>query len=293
MGVHQYIGARYVPKFFDNAGSTDWISGISYEPLTIVTYLNDSFTSKKPVPASVGAPNLNPDYWALTGAFNAQLSQVSSDVTQLTADLNGQIIVIDSAFDEVDPNNSKMARKIISGASFQALGITSQNSVILGVNAYNSMSSSWWSNDLYPGQYNHIKKIGATIASDTYAAGQTKDKILSNVANTWDIVGCRVTWNQVNVLNVVPIVKSPGTLYINITNTYTSSITDEGYVEVYYIDRTAEVFAQAMLPTIGAKLRVDGNGDTYLQVLSNLRTQYDVGDQFRIAILKYDNVISL
>ena len=43
----QYIGARYVPKFFDNNGSTEWVKGIGYEPLTIVTYLNNSFTSKK------------------------------------------------------------------------------------------------------------------------------------------------------------------------------------------------------------------------------------------------------
>lgn len=38
----QYIGARYVPKFFDDGkGSSEWISGLSYEPLTVVTHLGN------------------------------------------------------------------------------------------------------------------------------------------------------------------------------------------------------------------------------------------------------------
>lgn len=86
MAVTQYIGARYVPIFFTNPddNSNDWKSGIVYDPLTIVTYLNQSYTSKIPVPASVGNPADNPQYWVLTGAYNAQVEQYRQEVEDLS-----------------------------------------------------------------------------------------------------------------------------------------------------------------------------------------------------------------
>lgn len=74
----QYIGARYVPKFFENPNTTDsaWLAGVAYEALTIVTYAGNSYTSKKPVPAGIGAPNANPDYWVATGLFNQQIESL-------------------------------------------------------------------------------------------------------------------------------------------------------------------------------------------------------------------------
>lgn len=82
--ITQYIGARYVPKFFENSdGDAEWRSGVIYEPLTIVVYNSNSYTSKKPVPASVGNPSDNPDYWAPTGVYNSQVQQLSDDVDAL------------------------------------------------------------------------------------------------------------------------------------------------------------------------------------------------------------------
>ena len=78
MATTQYIGARYVPVVYG-----EWASGVQYEPLTIVTYLNQSYTSKKPVPATVGNPADNGTYWALTGAYNAQMAQLSQEVQDL------------------------------------------------------------------------------------------------------------------------------------------------------------------------------------------------------------------
>lgn len=80
----QYIGARYVPKFFQGVnGSPEWVAGLAYEPLTIVTYLGNSFTSKVPVPAGVGNPADNPVYWVNTGNYNAQVGSISNDVKEL------------------------------------------------------------------------------------------------------------------------------------------------------------------------------------------------------------------
>lgn len=82
MATTQYIGARYVPLFFTNPddNSNNWKSGVAYDPLTVVTDLNQSYTSKIPVPASVGRPSENPAYWILTGAYNNQVEQYRQEV---------------------------------------------------------------------------------------------------------------------------------------------------------------------------------------------------------------------
>lgn len=71
----QYIGARYVPKFYEGSNGNEWDVNVPYEPFTIVTYLGNSYTSKVPVPANVGAPNLNPTYWVLTSNYSAQIEE--------------------------------------------------------------------------------------------------------------------------------------------------------------------------------------------------------------------------
>ena len=73
MSTRQFIGARYVPKFFDWNGSAEWRTGVAYEALTIVTRNGNSYTSKIPVPSNIGAPESNPEYWVSTGIFNDQL----------------------------------------------------------------------------------------------------------------------------------------------------------------------------------------------------------------------------
>lgn len=78
MAVKQYIGARYVPILFG-----EWDSKIPYSPLTIVMYKNNSYTSKKYVPAGIDIGNT--EYWALTGNFNGAVSENSSNIADLTA----------------------------------------------------------------------------------------------------------------------------------------------------------------------------------------------------------------
>lgn len=75
-----YIGARYVPKFSDTPGS-EWDNSIQYEPLTIVLYQGNSYTSKTFVPTGVDITN--DTYWAPTGNFNAQLAGYIKEVKLL------------------------------------------------------------------------------------------------------------------------------------------------------------------------------------------------------------------
>lgn len=83
----QYIGARYVPKFYENSqdpSSMEWESGVGYEPLTVVTYQDDTYTSKIPVPSTVGNPADNPNYWAKTGNYNAAIESLQQEVSNIT-----------------------------------------------------------------------------------------------------------------------------------------------------------------------------------------------------------------
>ena len=72
MAIRNYVGARYVPKFAD---PVEWQVNTSYEAMVIVTYNNASYTSKVPVPPTVGNPAENSKYWALTGNYNAQVEE--------------------------------------------------------------------------------------------------------------------------------------------------------------------------------------------------------------------------
>lgn len=75
MAVTQYIGARYVPMF---AEPLDWDNTKAYEPLTIVYYLGNSYTSRQSVPAEIDIANT--EFWALTGNYNAQIEAYRKEV---------------------------------------------------------------------------------------------------------------------------------------------------------------------------------------------------------------------
>lgn len=79
MSVRQYIGARYVP-IFGRVGeeSAEWDNSAPYEPLTVVLYQGNSYTSRQYVP--VGIPITDTAYWAQTGNFNSQVEAYRAEV---------------------------------------------------------------------------------------------------------------------------------------------------------------------------------------------------------------------
>ncbi len=77
MATTQYIGARYVPLF---AEPLDWNNTTAYEPLTIVYYAGNSYTSRQAVPKGIDITNEK--YWALTGNYNAQIEQYRKEVQE-------------------------------------------------------------------------------------------------------------------------------------------------------------------------------------------------------------------
>lgn len=79
VGTRQYIGARYVPIFGRRGeDSIQWDNTAPYEPLTIVLYQGDSYTSRQYVPEGVDITNEL--FWALTGNYNAQIEAYRREV---------------------------------------------------------------------------------------------------------------------------------------------------------------------------------------------------------------------
>ena len=79
VGTRQYIGARYVPIFGRKGEeSIEWDNSAPYEPLTIVLYQGNSYTSRQYVP--VGVEITNQEFWAITGNYNAQVEAYRQEV---------------------------------------------------------------------------------------------------------------------------------------------------------------------------------------------------------------------
>ena len=83
-GYNLYVGARYVPIFSD-VNNGVWDDNTAYEPLTIVSYLGNSYTSKTFVP--IGVNPENSEYWALTGNYNAQIAEINSKLNSVNTDI--------------------------------------------------------------------------------------------------------------------------------------------------------------------------------------------------------------
>ena len=103
MGVTQYIGARYVPVMAD---PIEWSNAKSYEPLTIVTYQGDSYTSRQFVP--VGIQITNDSYWACTGNYNAQIEQYRQEVRAFDTRITNAQDTADDAKTGADTANENL-----------------------------------------------------------------------------------------------------------------------------------------------------------------------------------------
>ena len=105
MANRQYVGARYVPKF---ATPVEWNSALSYDALTIVTHLGNSFTSKKPVPAGVDIGNT--EYWVSTGNYNEQIETYRKETENVAKRIDAlsdrSIVFISDSYGIVPDANS-------------------------------------------------------------------------------------------------------------------------------------------------------------------------------------------
>ena len=83
-GTSMYIGARYVPIF---ANPVEWDNEREYEPLTIVVYNGDMYTSKCYVPKGAALPEYPENqtkYWVRTADYNYQFADLKKTVNDLS-----------------------------------------------------------------------------------------------------------------------------------------------------------------------------------------------------------------
>lgn len=151
-GPSQYVGARYVPKFAD---PIEWDTERGYESLTIVTYKGESYTSKCPVPPGIDIKNTR--YWALTGAYNAQVEEYKNQVKDLSQQVTGFASDNKEFRDKItqyDKDNAEMKNSVASTvARVDALAERVDN-------AEAAIS------DLQAGQAQTVKDIAALEAKD-------------------------------------------------------------------------------------------------------------------------------
>lgn len=97
----QYIGARYVPIFGrKDEDSILWDNTAPYEPLTIVLYQGNSYTSRQYVP--IGVDIANEEFWANTGNYNAQIEQYRQETQRVQEELDNLEFYSIKPFDTVD-----------------------------------------------------------------------------------------------------------------------------------------------------------------------------------------------
>lgn len=124
MAVRQYIGARYVTKIYESTGTpntAEWDANVNYEPLTLVTYNFGSYLSKKEVPATVGDPASNPEYWVQTGYYNGQISQLQQDILDLQSEIQDVYdtnFIKVSSFDTGSDSDTVIMQRAVDNAQF-------------------------------------------------------------------------------------------------------------------------------------------------------------------------------
>ena len=214
MPTRQYIGARYVPQFYDNPddGTSNWKSGVVYEPLTMVLYNSATYTSKKEVPQTVGDPASNPDYWVATGNYNGQIAYLQSEIGTLadlkTSDKSNLVAAInevdnkfatpemygavgDGVADDTSAINAALAasQTVICRASYKITSpivIPAKKKIIVdGIISYDGADGAFNISERYTTIEGHgiIESNGDYAIKITAARGAIKDVSLSVTGN--------------------------------------------------------------------------------------------------------------
>ena len=173
MANNVYIGSRYVPLF-----KGDWDSTLTYESLCIVTYGNNSYTSKRPVPLNTPPTtgDSNDPYWALTGNYNGQISSLQSqidvliDATEKIAPQvnlnNAKIMIITDSYGLLTNSDGEKIDAILAhylpGATIGMIAVggagMADGEFIAPINAFDSTQAATYDIVVYVGGANDISQ---------------------------------------------------------------------------------------------------------------------------------------
>lgn len=142
-GYNTYVGARYVPKL-----GGEWLQSVAYEPLVIVTYQGNSYTSKTFVPANT--PITNTEYWVETGNYNAQVEQYRQEVQTFDGRITN------------NSNNITILQNQNSNKHYIFIGDSYGVSESAGGTSWADIIKNYFPDDIY------LIKGGTGFASDEY-----------------------------------------------------------------------------------------------------------------------------
>lgn len=295
--MHQYIGARYVPIFYVNSqdpDSSEWENNVEYEPLVWVSLPNGNmYLSKKTVPASVGSPASNPNYWMTAGQFNAyiqslqdqindmqdgtipgslqdQINDNASDITALAKYvINRKIIMITDSYGNRQNSASKTVKDILTDRGHNIVydvalsgGAFSQTNLSLKFSEYL---------DDYTGNHNDITDVifccGINERVYTYAT------IVSNVVSTVALAKTEYPNAKIHIIpwgssfsNTISDVEN---MYNIVPYAYSDAANKSGAViakNAEYILRNSKLYESDLLhPNADGVDALAGQLDRYLQ----------------------------
>lgn len=191
-----YTGMRYVPIIGRRGeSSAAWDNSEPYEPLTIVTYNNESYTSRQFVPAA--ADIADTDYWVKTGAYNAQIValQDALPIAQFDSEntVKDYVDTLASFIPATDFDNDNTVKAYIDGVAdlLPSSAFDSVNTVRGALNgrvrAFETVSDMAAADDLTAGMICHTN--GFHTSGDGGAAFYEIKS--TGTANAMDIIACQ------------------------------------------------------------------------------------------------------
>lgn len=157
MSVRQYTGARYVP-IFGRVGeeSIEWDNTKPYEPLSIVLYQGNSYTSRQYVPIGIDITDMN--YWAQTGNYNAQIDAYRREVLEYSDEVQEYVENVNELIDSnlvTKPNQVVRWRDAVYQNYFAANMPPNEYSTMQGVTEtdntiiFTQNPASYWGHSVY------------------------------------------------------------------------------------------------------------------------------------------------
>lgn len=232
----QQIGARYVPKFY-NKNNGEWQAD-SYEALTIVLYKGNTYTSKKPVPASAGNPLDNTEYWASTGNYNGQLQKLQSTIQNVQQNKEDKIYfnvmdygaVGDGVTDDTEAFQKCINAAIQANGTGQKIFSTTPNNAFMSsiripnhnykISGVLTISST---NDLTD---NSAKRVAGII----FEGINGKPNLIGNTQVMFNVIGAFVEFHNIQIQQVSTGIKFQGNFnpYSVIDNVIIKNATEYG-----------------------------------------------------------------
>lgn len=195
----QYIGARYVPKFHRSSvdpDSIEWDADIPYEPLTVVSYRGDSYTSRIPVPATIGNPADNSHYWARTGQFNAAIAALQEEVAAIKIKLNKKTTNYNTVADMIADSSN-----INVGDYVQTMGYYTPNDGGGALYEIKASSSKWCIINLNGKVAENVSEVWYAEQFGVRHGGVTaNDDILATILNSYYDYGKTLYFHKGDIL---------------------------------------------------------------------------------------------